>query len=360
MQYIGVTPNDLMKLYGIPTAKATQTRNLLSVTGFLRQFANREDLTLFLGTHRLDLIKATFTDQSIDGGQNIQTPGSAGEEANLDIQYTVGLVNFAPVEFISSGLSSINGWINLADHWLAQDNPPTVVSISYGFNKYVLSKDSTNTLSNHYAQLGARGVSILVSTGDGGVAGSQPPSGGVPYEFIPTQFPASCPYVTAVGATKGNPEVAAPFSAGGFSNYFSRDQAPYQKNAVDGYLDQIGSLYEDHFDRNGRAYPDISAQGENIFIVLNQNHKFTGGTSASTPINASIITLLNDCLIEQKGRSLGFLNPLLYANPTVLNDITEGSNLGSGTDGFPAKSGWDPVMGLGTPNFPKMAEAIGV
>lgn len=53
---------------------------------------------------------------------------------------------------------------------------------------------------------------------------------------------------------------------------------------------------------------------------------------------------------------VGFLNPVLYENPWVLNDITNGSNPGCGTDGFYAVKGWDPVTGLGTPNYPKMLQ----
>jgi tripeptidyl-peptidase-1 len=51
---------------------------------------------------------------------------------------------------------------------------------------------------------------------------------------------------------------------------------------------------------------------------------------------------------------VGFVNPVLYANPDILNDITKGSNPGCGTDGFSAVTGWDPATGLGTPNYPKM------
>jgi len=36
------------------------------------------------------------------------------------------------------------------------------------------------------------------------------------------------------------------------------------------------------------------------------------------------------------------------------DDITSGSNPGCGTAGFSAVSGWDPVTGLGTPNYLKM------
>jgi tripeptidyl-peptidase-1 len=38
----------------------------------------------------------------------------------------------------------------------------------------------------------------------------------------------------------------------------------------------------------------------------------------------------------------------------VLHDITKGTNAGCGTNGFSASAGWDPVTGLGTPNYPAM------
>ena len=52
-------------------------------------------------------------------------------------------------------------------------------------------KDYRN-LCNAYAQLGARGTSILFSSGDGGVSGSQASDACDGSEFIPT-FPSGCP-----------------------------------------------------------------------------------------------------------------------------------------------------------------------
>jgi tripeptidyl-peptidase I len=36
---------------------------------------------------------------------------------------------------------------------------------------------------------------------------------------------------------------------------------------------------------------------------------------------------------------VGFVNPILYAFPWILNDITNGTNLGCGTQGFHAARG---------------------
>lgn len=63
---------------------------------------------------------------------------------------------------------------------------------------------------------------------------------------------------------------------------------------------------------------------------------------------------INEERIAAGKGTIGFINPALYQNPGILNDITNGTNPGCGSDGFSAVTGWDPVTGLGTPNFPKM------
>ncbi len=73
-----------------------------------------------------------------------------------------------------------------------------------------------------------------------------------------------------------------------------------------------------------------------------------------TPIFASIINRINEERLAVGKSTVGFVNPVLYANPEILNDITRGENPGCGSNGFKAVSGWDPVTGLGTPNYPKM------
>jgi tripeptidyl-peptidase-1 len=232
------------------------------------------------------------------------------------------------------------------------------VLLSTFFSRYFLFQSlnfgSSSALCQAFARLGARGTSVLVASGDGGVAGSRPNN--TCTTFVPT-LPANCPYITAVGATQGNPiETGADLSAGGFSNYYARPL--YQYIEVEGYLAQLGSTYRGLYNASSRAYPDVSAQGKNLVIVKGGKEYRVDGTSASAPIFASVISLLNERLLRMGRQPLGFLNPLIYLFPEIFNDITSGNNPSCGTNGFPAKKGWDPVTGLGTPDFEKFAAAI--
>ncbi|KAF9576761.1 hypothetical protein BGW38_008112, partial [Lunasporangiospora selenospora] len=161
-----------------------------------------------------------------------------------------------------------------------------------------------------------------------------------------------------VGATQDVPESGAGLSGGGFSNYFERPS--YQQDAVEKYLTSIGDMYNGRFSASKRAYPDVSAQGEKIIDIWKGKEESIAGTSASAPIFASVVALINERLIAEDRPPLGFLNPLIYSDSTIWNDITMGSNPGCNTPGFPAKEGWDPVTGMGTPDFVNFAAAVGV
>lgn len=57
-----------------------------------------------------------------------------------------------------------------------------------------------------------------------------------------------------------------------------------------------------------------------------------GGTSASAPVVASIVALLNDARLYKGKPALGFLNPLIYqyAYKGGFTDITSGQSSGCG------------------------------
>ena len=68
----------------------------------------------------------------------------------------------------------------------------------------------------------------------------------------------------------------------------------------------------------------MSANGDNIAVYVGGEYGLSGGTSASTPIFASVINRINEERLNHGKGPIGFLNPSLYANPSMLNDIKNG------------------------------------
>jgi len=154
-------------------------------------------------------------------------------------------------------------------------------------------------------------------------------------------------------------------SGGGFSNQFNQDNATWQASAVAKYLstvDQSTLPPAGSFDPKGRATPDVSALGEGYQVVVRDQVEPVGGTSASSPFFASLVSLLNEARLNANKPVMGFLNPFLYKNADAFNDVTAGSNkIGRGGQKLPygwnCSAGWDPATGLGTPKFDKLLSA---
>ncbi|KAI0674156.1 subtilisin-like protein [Trametes maxima] len=358
----GTTPACLQGLYNIPLTPATQKDNNLGVTGFFGNSAHFAWLESFLKAERPDMDPTTnFTVVGVDGGTNDQDAPSVSE-GELDIQYTVGLATNVPVTYYFVGFDNqdgdLSGFLDEANLLLSLDKPPQVLTTSYGFQESTLSFALTDKLCQAYAQLGARGTTILFASGDSGV-GCAPGSSS---NFEPT-FPSNCPFVTSVGGTQSfSPEEGWVGSSGGFSNYYARPS--YQDSAVSAYLNTLGSTNQGRFNASGRAFPDIAAKADDFRIFEVDQFFSIQGTSAASPTVASIIALLNDRLAAAGKPPLGFLNPWLYKEGlNAFTDITTGNSSikCSSNDtlrGFDAVPGWDPVTGLGTPRFDKLLDLL--
>jgi tripeptidyl-peptidase-1 len=370
-----ITVACLKQLYNANYTPVATNKNSIGITGYLGQFANKADLQNFYTWELPAAVNSTFNTVLISNGQNDQTLSNAGPEGNLDTQFGFGLTYPTPGTFYSTGGSppftaddtTPTNTNEPYDVWLQfmlalpSNQVPQTISTSYGDNEQTVPKDYAVRVCQEFAKLSARGVSIIFASGDFGAGDNDPDPGSEECfvigtnqtQFLPA-FPASCPFVTTVGGTTGIPEVAAPFSGGGFSNYFARPS--YQNNAVSSYLQNLPTgEYSGLYNPKGRAYPDVSAQSENFLFFFQGIPYLIGGTSASAPTFAGIVTLLNDAQIAAGKPPLGFLNPMLYSiGVNGLNDITSGNAPGCGTQGFSAVKGWDPVTGLGTPDFGKL------
>ncbi|KAJ7845098.1 family S53 protease, partial [Mycena leptocephala] len=356
------TPRCLQELYGIPSTAATQTANVFGVSGFFNEFANKRDLQTFLRVYRPDMDpNTTFDFMSVDGGINNQLPAGAGLFVAQDIQYAIGLTTGVPVTFISTGTQKNDDFVELLDqanYLLSLEHPPQTILNNVAGMEGEVTAQIANSLCNAYAQLAARGVSYIIQTGIFG-------AGGVPFQpdctpFDPP-FPASCPFVTAVGATEFNndqaQETASEVSGGGFSKFFSRPR--YQDAAVSAYLKATNNTHNTAFNVSGRAVPDVSAIVFAEFIWNQQIVNSLLSTEYSASIFASMVALLTNERIAAGKPGLGFLNPLIYANPGAFKDLKTGNNPGCKTPGFNSTSGWDPVTGFGSPFYPKLKEICG-
>ncbi|KAI9443540.1 subtilisin-like protein [Lactarius indigo] len=343
-----VKPSELRGLYKtVAYVPVATDRNKLGVLGFKEEYPSETDLTTYMTNFRTDVQPpslATFTVEQVNGGGN--DPTNPGQEANTDVQYASAMAYPTPIVFYSIG--GIGEWsdsgeplpgdvyLESLEHLLKKEDIPQTISISYGTYEWNVPREYARALCILFAQLGARGVSVLFPAGDDGVGGDcKDESGNV--RFVP-EFPASCPYITTVGGTTDyDPEVAAPISGGGFSDHFPRPV--YQDVAVSAFLERQGTQYAGLYNTEGRGIPDIAAQALRFPIFVKNAWHSCGGHE----------------LLDSRRPPLGFLNFRLYGDGFAgLNDITSGSNPGCGTDGFSAVPGWDPVTGLGTPDFEKL------
>ncbi|EEH19227.2 hypothetical protein PABG_01546 [Paracoccidioides brasiliensis Pb03] len=364
-------------------------KNSIALVNFLGEVNNRSDVDLFLRRYNPSAAEANaayqFTTEIVANGDDRQSPNTPeqndenkGFEGALDAQTILGLSWPTPMTAYNVGSkppfrpiedhreNTNEPYLAWLQHMQSKETLPHVISISYADTEQSVPPEYARRVCNEFAKLGARGVSILVASGDWGVGKNErciiDSIGGKKRRFAPS-FPASCPYVTSVGATRlvgseivgfdGRGDFA---SGGGFSDYFERPR--YQMQAVEEYLKTLGN--EQHhglYNQNGRGYPDIAAMGYHFSVLWNGEAHLQDGTSASAPTVAAIIALVNDALLENSRPPLGFLNPWIYSEARhAFTDVTWGSNRGCNSSGFPASRGWDPATGLGTPWFPKLKD----
>jgi len=100
-------------------------------------------------------------------------------------------------------------------------------------------------------------------------------------------------------------------SGGGFSSMF--DAFDDQKAAISHFFNVPTTLPPNgSFPRGGRGTPDVAGLGEGYQVVIDGETESIGGTSASTPMFAGLVSLLNEARLAKKMPAMGYINPWLY------------------------------------------------
>lgn len=113
------------------------------------------------------------------------------------------------------------------------------------------------------------------------------------------------------------------------------------------------------YSTTGRGYPDVALAGTAYLVAVGGFWFAVSGTSASAPLFAGMVSLVNAARLAAKKPSLGWINPTLYARQKNFGrDVLAGkNNCGVGAiakccpHGFHATPGWDPTTGIGSVDF---------
>jgi len=369
--YYETSPDAIRKLYNIGDTRGTNSKNKQAVTAFLEQYFSPSDQREFYRHQFNSGLGQSFT---LKGDLSALKTSSAGVEAMLDSEYIVVTGLGVPTEFWAfSGRAPDNAENEPFLKWMIEvsatpdKDVPLLFSTSYGEDENSVTENYAERINIEFQKAGARGISLLFASGDSGAAGDDGCEGPNRDMYV-SQWPAASPFVTAVGGTtimqtsaSGDilRERGASLSSGGFSNRYNR---PYwQKRAVDGWFKNRDIPRNHIANKRGRAFPDMAALATGYTVVANGDAlPQVAGTSCSTPVVAGIFSLLNDLRLSQGRPPLGFLNPFIYRHPEAFNDIVDGHSSGCKftSMGYNTRKGWDPVTGLGTPDYQKLATAV--
>jgi len=267
--------------------------------------------------------------------------------------------------------SSPELWFLGASHVLDAPHLPDSFSISYGeCERMIRGKGSTRAtragadlFDALFVRLGLAGVGTYASSGDSGST-----CNGLPYAGI--AWPASSPYVTAVGGTRltlnranertnevvWNDTLWTPASMGGGASgggfSIASPRPPYQNG-----LGLPG---------HARTTPDVSASASNFPgwpVELGGTWAIDGGTSGAAPLIASAMAVLSADQQRRHRPPIGPANGLFYYlarhAPSTIFDVVSGTNSYSPkVRGFRARRGYDLASGLGVPQFAALAAKL--
>jgi kumamolisin len=345
---VSYTPLEVAALYGFPAGTgAGQAIGIIELGGGTKA----ADLKTYFKT--LGLKAPKLVSVSVDQGKNHATGSADGPdgEVMLDVEVAGAVAPAAEivVYFTPNTDAGFLDAITTAIH--DTTHKPSIVSISWGGPESSWTAQSLTAFDEAFQAAAAMGITVCVAAGDNGS------TDGVAGNGNNVDFPASSPHVLACGGTSlqasgnritsetvWNDGANGGATGGGISATFA---VPTWQSGLAATLTKGGATA-----LSFRGVPDVAGDADpetGYDVRVDGSNTVIGGTSAVAPLWAGLIARLN----AARGGSIGFINPLLYANPGALNDITAGNN-----GAFAAAKGWDACTGLGSPNGKALATLL--
>jgi subtilase family serine protease len=298
----------------------------------------------------------------------LASPDTAGQdEWDLDTQMSTGMAGTVRKLLVYDTTSLTDSDVALMFNKFAHQNQAKAGSASFGLCEEFAFLDGSMLVDDEvFLEAAAQGQTVFASTGDNGSAcpvGAA--ANGVPLSGAPgtVLYPASSPYVTAVGGTTlftnsdftYNNEIGWVAGGGGTSAF---EISPFWQSPVS----PTSAV--------GKGVPDVSmdadiASGALTYIGCqpgqdpNACQFIVGGTSLSSPLALGVWARLQ----TSHANKLGFASPLFYKHATPLPSVSSGPgfhDIVGGCNGlYCAIPGYDYVTGLGTFDVSQINAVIG-
>jgi kumamolisin len=359
-------PTDLANIYNFPNADASnQCIGLLEFGGGVEQ----SDVTAYF--QQIGVPAPNIQIVAVDGVGTDPTadPASTGE-VMLDIDVAGALAGGAKVAVYFSTFDE-KGLVDILSAVINDGaNDPSVLSVSWGWDEnqpfngsnILWSAAAIDHVNQSLLAIAQLGITVCVSTGDDG-SEAQVKDGNAH-----VNFPATSPYVLAVGGTTLHARQSTTGQVAVTEVVWNDGPGSGTGGGVSD-ITPVPSWQEGKVPRSintgnfaGRAIPDVAANADPAtgYLVMSGGQLgVVGGTSASAPLWGSLISRINALI---NGR-VGNFNAPLYRTigPSgVLRDITSGNNDTDGLLGgqFVATNGWDACTGWGAPDGVKLLAAL--
>ena len=361
----GLTPCDFWSAYNMSALLANGTDGSGERLAVVDPYSSDEgqadlesDLATFTYENNLSVgpVNYVYPDP---GPANLNTsfnPGWALEDA-LDLEWARASAPGATIDMTLSPNAGV-GLYEAVD-WIVAHHSADIISLSWGepdvgtVNAYdtPCSAACNASTDGSYALLSpvlefaaAEGIGVFAASGDCGA--SDGTSG------VATNFPASDPDVTGVGGTvlnvDSNGDWASEVAWSGNSSGASAPGCHNQGGSGGGYAPFPRPSWQTGLPAGNsyRGVPDVALDaGAPVGVLLHSFWVGVLGTSIATPAWAGIAAIAD----QYAGRPLGLLDPSLYAVAAGENYHRDFHDITSGSNGYLASPGWDPVTGLGSP-----------